>query len=280
MVTLSDLTISVVSHGHGVHLTELLCDLKAGGALGKSRVIVTLNVEDGTFSPCAWQAAGVEFIVNRSARGFGANHNHALKSATSKWLLVVNPDIRLPIGTLEHLMEAAETVPKLGLAAPCVRSISGTIEDSVRPNLSPISVLLRTVRRLVMPETMSAQAARMSGCWVAGMFMLVPRAVFEQVGGFDERFFLYCEDYDLSARIALAGNRLALVAGCSVVHDARRASHRRLRHLWWHSCSLMSVWTSRCFWEYSTKLWLGTLSGVLHVDTSLTSGPSRAGGEG
>ena len=85
--------------------------------------------------------------------------------------------------------------------------------------------------------------------WLAGMFLMVRAAAFTAVGGFDERYFLYCEDYDLSARLFNAGYPIAQVQAARAVHDAQRDSHRSLRHLKLHVVSLLKVWTSVAFWR-------------------------------
>ena len=81
------------------------------------------------------------------------------------------------------------------------------------------------------------------------MFMVMESNVFSAIGGFDERFFLYCEDYDLCARLYRSGYSLMLDQSTHVVHDAQRASYRSMRHLTWHLGSLLRVWFSRLFWE-------------------------------
>ena len=74
--------------------------------------------------------------------------------------------------------------------------------------------------------------------------MLFPRTVFEQLGGFDETYFLYYEDVDLCARLRKLGYRVGYCADVSVVHDARRASHRNLSYLRRHLASM-----ARFFWR-------------------------------
>jgi hypothetical protein len=86
--------------------------------------------------------------------------------------------------------------------------------------------------------------------WLAGMCLVMNSEAFGSVGGFDERYFLYCEDTDLCLRLQLAGWRLRHVPNVRVVHDARRASHRALRPFLWHVTSLLRLWTSSPYWSY------------------------------
>ena len=79
--------------------------------------------------------------------------------------------------------------------------------------------------------------------WINGACMVLPRSAWEAVGGFDESYFMYCEDVDLCLRLRLAG--LALVrAPVQVLHDGQRASHRRVRAFGWHVSSLLRLWRS------------------------------------
>jgi hypothetical protein len=82
------------------------------------------------------------------------------------------------------------------------------------------------------------------------MCLVLNSAAFRSVGGFDERFFMYCEDTDLCLRMQLAGWRVRYVSDVQVVHAARRHSHRTVRYMVWHVASLMRLWTSGVFWSY------------------------------
>ena len=79
--------------------------------------------------------------------------------------------------------------------------------------------------------------------WVNAACLLLPQPVWHTVGGFDESYFMYCEDVDLCLRVRLAG--LALVrAPAQIEHSGQRASHQRWAHLRWHIGSLLRLWRS------------------------------------
>jgi GT2 family glycosyltransferase len=80
--------------------------------------------------------------------------------------------------------------------------------------------------------------------WVAGFFMLFRSGVFERLGGFDERYFLYYEDVELCSRARLAGSKIVWMPGVKVVHDARRHSHRDAKFLYWHLRSIARFFAS------------------------------------
>lgn len=243
-------TISIVSHGHGALVRALLDDLRSQQNIADWRIILTLNIPEPGDDPLGEpDLSGLDGTVIRNAapKGFGANHNAAAKIAEGEIFLIVNPDIRVPSAdTLSRLCAMSWRKPSPALRAPVVIAPGGTREDSVRRNLSLPNLIRRARNR---QEGWEADPAKSGFFWLAGMFLIAPLDTFRLIGGFDERFRLYCEDYDLSARWRLMGGDVSIIPDLKVVHDARRDSHRSWRHMRWHLESLMRVWTSRTFWS-------------------------------
>jgi N-acetylglucosaminyl-diphospho-decaprenol L-rhamnosyltransferase len=249
IVLARDLTLSVVSHGHGNLLTSLLGDLDRQAALAGTKVVITLNVAEelaiDTF-------ANLQIVVvqNSVPRGFGANHNAAFKDCATRWFAILNPDLRIDEAEpFSSLIRFAATVPKVGVLAPRIIAGSGELEDAVRTNLTPLSLLLRPLghRGDVTPDLPTRRGKPFY--WLAGMCLMFDAAAYRQVGGFDERLFLYCEDYEICARLYASGYALAVDLRSKIVHDAQRDSHRSLKHLVWHLTSLLRVWTTASFWS-------------------------------
>ena len=242
-------TISIVSHGHGELVASLLGDLQDQHENETFDVVVTLNVPEAAPDPDKYPGLALRIRHNDRPLGFGANHNAALKSARTPWIVILNPDIRLPEPNTLATLLRKDADRTTGLRAPLIVNAAGEREDSVRGNLDPFSLLSRTLRgRLAAgrPPRSSPDGRRFF--WLAGMFLCAPTDVFERVGGFDERYFLYCEDYDLSARIVRIGRELEVYDGTSAIHEARRSSHTSARYLTLHLRSLARVWLSPTFW--------------------------------
>lgn len=235
------LTVSVVSHGQMPLLNALIADLILYAAPQLKRLIVTLNVPEP--GDVCGDGAPFEVIVRRNEQplGFGANHNRAFGHCETEWFAVLNPDLRLSDDALGRLLAARE--PGDGLIAPVILNADGTPADSARRLPTPLSLARRRLRR--PPHAPDADFE-----WLAGMCLVLSSEAFRSLGGFDERYFMYCEDIDLSLKMRLAGWRLHRVAGARVVHDARRDSHRSAMHLKWHVTSLVRFWTSAVFWSY------------------------------
>ena len=252
---MDEICFSVVSHQHGPLLHGLLEQLGAEPTLHGARLIVTLNQRDEFFDASRYPTLDLQVIRNVSPKGFGANHNAAFGHCRSPWFGILNPDLALVDGEpftdmLRRLGDVGSGVPgTTGLLAPRVVRADMEPEDSVRANLTPWSLVKRALGDRA-PLRIRGDAQRGSPFyWVAGMCLLVHANAYRTVGGFDERFFLYCEDYDLCARLYNAGYAIRLDERARIIHEAQRDSHRTWRHLRWHLTSLAKVWASRAFWR-------------------------------
>ncbi len=82
--------------------------------------------------------------------------------------------------------------------------------------------------------------------------MAFKSTVFRELGGFDERYFMYCEDVDICLRMQLAGYSLAR-ADATVIHHTQRQTLKNLKHLAWHIRSLLRLWNSAAYKEFKKK---------------------------
>lgn len=246
-----DLALSIVSHGHGPLLAELLRELDAEDSLAGTKVVVTLNRREESFDTSGYTRLVIEAIRNPAPRGFGANHNTAFARCATRWFAVLNPDLRLVCGEpFSALLATAGSVHAIGAIAPIIVDANGRREDSVRGNLTPWSLVLRHLlgKRQPLPAAAPARIGQ-PFYWLAGMCLVFDRDAYSRIGGFDERYFLYGEDYDICARLYSAGHAIAVDAKCSIAHDARRGSHRQVQHMLWHLSSLLRIWCSAAFWR-------------------------------
>jgi GT2 family glycosyltransferase len=234
------MALSVVSHGQGELVRALLADLRPAAEAG-ARIVVTRNLpEDESFLT----GAGPSLLVlrNTSPLGFGANHNQAFRYiGGADRFVVLNPDIRCDASVFKDLLSAADA-PDAGVYAPRVRSREGLIEDSARRHPSLSRILHRVLRRMrgqrTTPDYEIDGDQPIVVDWAAGMFMMFPAQVFAEVGGFDERYFMYLEDADICRRVGMLRRPTRVLPWIEVVHDARRATSRSLKHFRWHVASM------------------------------------------
>lgn len=226
------IAVSIVSHGHGAMVIQLIHSLLACD--GVAQIIVTRNVPESLTIP---ESERIKVLDNKHPKGFGANHNAAFQYCDQPFFCPLNPDIALqgnPFGVLIAEMEKAGA----SLAAPLVLAPVGSVEDSVRRFPT-----LRSLVRKICGGRDGRYQARLndpvfSPEWVAGMFMLFRSADYARLEGFDQGYFLYYEDVDICVRAWNAGMKIIACPSVAVVHDARRDSHRNPRHLRWHLASM------------------------------------------
>ena len=230
----------MVSHGHtgGVErLLRRLCE-SHGGLVG--HFVMTHNVPEAPLTPPhgGWPFRVTEFF-NQAPLGFGANHNHAFEHCATDFFCVLNPDIELAGPELWAALLREASRPGTGLAYPRLLNPDGTCQDNEREAVTPIALIRRHL--LKQPQR------RVD--WISAAFWLVPATVYRQLGGFDERFFMYCEDTDFCLRLQLAGLVLRR-ANVAVMHEARRSSRGPRRQLAWHLQSLMRLWSGPVLRQY------------------------------
>lgn len=232
-------TLSVVSHEQHSLVDALLADLAGINAPELRRVVLTQNLPEIPPATKRRHSPPLEVMRNRVPLGFGMNHNAAFRKCDTEYFAVVNPDIALMANPFPAMIAALRA--GAGVAAPLVLEPDGRSADTARNLITPFELIRRRTPGYAPPEIPR---------WFAGMFLLFRSDAFASVGGFDEGFFMYCEDFDICARLRLAGWPLSYVQQVQVVHAAQQLSHRSVRHFRWHLSSLARMWTSTNFWSY------------------------------
>lgn len=236
---MNDLVVSVVSHGHGALVEPLLHRIAQTSLSVVTRVVLTQNiVEQAPCAPAVGWPFALEVVLNAQPQGFGANHNQALAGAKEAFVCILNPDVELlpeAGDAMAMLLEAAAS-PGAGIAYPIQVDEAGREQDSRRELTTPWSLLQRRLLGRKQQRT----------DWVNAACIILPTSVWRRVGGFDERYFMYCEDVDLCLRVQLAGSAL-VPAPVRIVHAGQHASSRQWRHLKWHVQSLLRLWRSQAY---------------------------------
>ncbi len=227
-------TLSIVSHGHGAMVVDLLGDIQAlQWPRASFEVLLTLNTpEDASLFSSFQNTLPLHIITNPEAKGFGANHNAAFQRSLGLAFAVLNPDVRLPRLDLDAWL-APLGQDKVAACAPLAHDSQGQLQDNAR-RFPTLGSLARRVLTGVRQPSYDPQTGPQHIDWAAGYFVLLRRDAFEQVGGFDEAYFLYMEDVDLARRLSHQGWKVWWDTTTHIIHDSQRASHRQWRHLGWH----------------------------------------------
>lgn len=255
-----DLDMSLVSHGHADLVTMALDSLalSISGSSLTVRVLLTLNLPEPDLERSLqardWPFS-LELIRNAKPLGFGANHNKAFARCEARWFAVVNPDIFWPVGDVsfwDALMR--DTWPThAGVVCPLQRDVDGRLQDFARELMTPWGLAVRVWSRWRGFSPSGVAVSVEQADWVNGACMFFRARTFAELKGFDERYFMYCEDTDICLRLLLAGWSMQGV-DWAVVHDARRNTRRNWRHLAWHLRSLWRFWKSEVFWSFVRRV--------------------------
>jgi N-acetylglucosaminyl-diphospho-decaprenol L-rhamnosyltransferase len=236
-------TVSIVSHGQLALIAPLLAQLNGHSHASIAKVLLTINIPESEAPGLESFRFPIERIENAAPRGFGANHNQAFARCKSEWFLALNPDIRLDDDVLAPMLALAVT--EAGVMTPRIIEPGNAAPEAHRAMLTPWEILTRRRADYVAPTV---------PVWIPGLFMLFRSRAFAEVGGFDERFFMYAEDFDICARLRLAGWKIVVAPDLLALHDARRSAHKDVRHFLWFVSSVVKVWLSSAFWRYRRLL--------------------------
>ncbi len=236
------ITISIVSHGQGQLVHELLRDL-ARYCIGQVEVILTLNLpEELPFVPQEFGYV-TQIVRNSTPKGFGENHNAAFRLVNTEYFCILNPDVRIRDNLFPHLIAGLRD-PQAGIVGPLICNPDGITEDSARRFPTPIYILQKAFTTFPPPEYVVGKSP-LRVDWLGGMFVMLRSDTFKMINGFDERYFLYYEDVDICWRLRAKGRSAFLVPAAIAVHDARRQSHRNLYYLAWHLSSMLRFFGKR-----------------------------------
>jgi len=241
------ISISIVSHGQLALVTELLDDIQKHCSESSLEVVLTLNIPEDLPDSLNNLSFPLKVIYNSQPLGFGENHNRAFRHTIGGFFCVINPDIRINSNVFPALVQSLND-HSVGVVAPLVVDANGVIEDSARRFPTPLKIICKAMGRCKGRDYFIDNSSIYPE-WIGGMFMVLPRYVFEGINGFNQKYFLYYEDVDLCARVWLRGLRVALNPQVKATHVARRSSHGDARYLLIHIRSMMRFFLSITFFK-------------------------------
>jgi N-acetylglucosaminyl-diphospho-decaprenol L-rhamnosyltransferase len=225
--------VVAVTYSPGEVLGEFLDSL----ALATSRPLDIVLADNGSTDGSVEAAArrpGVRLVPTGGNLGYGQAANIGVRATTSEFVVVANPDVVWKAGALDELLAATERWPRGASFGPLIRTPDGAIYPSARA----IPSIGRGIGHALCgwwwpsnPWTASYRAEnielveRVAG-WLSGSCVLLRRAAFDAVGGFDPGYFMYFEDLDLGQRLMTAGWQNIYVPSATVAHLGGHATSR------------------------------------------------------
>lgn len=214
----SDLRASViiVNYNNREDLQRCLPSLLPSLGSQDEVIVVDNASKDGTATWLGQTYPQVRLVISRENLGFGGGNNLGATHASGKYLVCLNPDTTVERSWLEALILVLENNPAAGLATSKILLLNDPQVINTCGNDVHISGI--TLCRGIGESRQSFTILEEVGA-VSGAAFVIRRDLFDALGGFDERFFLYMEDTDLSWRARLAGFGCLYVPGSIVYHD-------------------------------------------------------------
>lgn len=194
---------------------QVLPDCLAALAREKIPALVVDNASRDASVSVA-QAAGAGVLRNPCNEGYGRAANRGVREARAEHVLILNPDLILRPGAARALLAAVEAWPDAGLFAPRIVEPDGRFFFQPRSLLAPYLTNPRGIRSL--PEGDACAP------FLSGACLMASRALFLELGGFDEEIFLFYEDDDLCRRVSDTGRALIHVHEAVAGHGRGRSS--------------------------------------------------------
>ena len=232
-----ELSVCIVNWNTCADLEQALRSvLEADPELSLEVVVVDNASSDGSAEMVAERFPAVRLIRSEENLGFARGYNLALSQTTGEYLLVLNPDTVTRRGALRRLREFLVSHPKVGAVGPRLLNSDGSLQFSCRRFPRPLAALFRNTplgrlfprnrytREYLMGDWDHSAEAEVD--WISGAAMGLRREAWEQVGGFDEGFFMYAEDMDWCLRAHRAGWGVSYLPSAEIVHHIGRSSDR------------------------------------------------------
>lgn len=225
-----DLSIIIVNYNVKEFIYNLLPSLKkAGEGIDYEVIIVDNASSDGSVESLKRDFPEIKLIPLENNLGFSKANNIGLREAAGEYLLLLNPDTLLSEDTLRVMLGFFRSNPAAGLAGCKILNPDGTLQLACRRSfpgpwvsfckvtglstLFPKSRLFAQYNLTYLDEGQTYEVDA-----VSGSFMMMPRKVYEKVGGLDERFFMYGEDLDWCYRVQKAGFKVFYVHSTKIIH--------------------------------------------------------------
>jgi len=207
------LSVLLVNYYSGEDLSRVLPSLASQGVASLEIIVVDNSHDDRIATWLAQHHPSVQVIANPSNTGYADGNNLALAHATGDWVLIANPDTEFAAGALPALVRSAREHPD-ALLSPKLINPDGTVNACGNElHFTGITICrgMNTAR--------SAGGGVHPVPLISGAAFIVRRDVLLELGGFDEAYFMYMEDADLSIRARLLGYRTLCDEDAVVTHD-------------------------------------------------------------
>jgi len=242
------LSVAIVTYNSARSIRPALESIIKNISLSYAPIIVVIDNNSTDSCPAILEEfenrySFITCIKNLSNRGFAQAHNQVILTLESRYHVICNPDIVFSADIFTPLVDFMETHPQIGLCCPKFLNSDGTVQPLNRRFPTVLDLFLRrllpNVLRPFFKKRLESYDMRDIGydrsCdvpFVSGAFMFCRTDVLKAAGGFDERYFLYFEDADLSRKVQDYGYRTVYFPDVIVTHAWERMAHKSWLGTW------------------------------------------------
>lgn len=225
-----ELSVIIVNYNVKHFLEQCLCSVQRALRQTSGEILVIDNCSgDNSLTYLQPLFPEVQFIANKENIGFARACNQGLKMSKGRFILFLNPDTIVPEDSFETAIRFMDQHPEAGALGSKMLDGSGTfLKESKRAFPSPLTSLYKLFGlSKLFPHSAHFSRYHLGHLdehqnnevdVLAGAYMFIRKSVLDEVGGFDERFFMYGEDVDLSYRIQKSGRKNYYFAGSPIIH--------------------------------------------------------------
>lgn len=187
-----------------------------------------------------------KWSFNEKNGGFAYAMNEGMKLATGDYLIIANPDCVF-LEKLDSIIYFLQNHQEVGAIAPQIIDEDGIIQDTCRHYVSAFSFIWRQIRRIITGKEVLLNhrinyAEIQTVDWIIGAFIMVPRKVYEKVGGLSDDYFMYAEDMDWCTRIRLAGWEIVYYPKIKMQYKGTRSARKNTGSAKIFMTSLITYW--------------------------------------
>jgi GT2 family glycosyltransferase len=214
-------SVILVNHNTRQDLLDCLDSIKKNVTLAHEVILTDNNSRDGSVESVRREFPSVIINALDDNVGFGRANNIGVKKASGKYLLILNPDTLVLPNAVEKMVSFMEDHSRCGIVAPLVLNSDRSFQLSFGRDLGILSeIFYKYFADRFYHWQFKKRPNRLSGPvhWVSGACFLITRQLFNQLGGFDEEFFIYIEDADLGRRVRQKGYKVCYHMEASIIH--------------------------------------------------------------
>lgn len=258
-----DVSILVVAYNSQAIIGDCLASVAPACTRSTYEILLIDNGDGATADLVAAQFPHVRIVPSRGNVGFAAGNNALAAHASGRFLLLLNPDVVLKPLAIDRLMEATQAYPD----AAAWGGVTLNADD--RPDYGN-SVHIPSLREMASrtfgrslanrdPEAVIVKDEQVEA--LSGSFVMFSRMAWDEVGGLDERYFLYCEEIDLFYRLGQRGYRFWRVSGAVAHHDIGHGTALNARRMLYRAAGNMQFvqlhWSKPRQWLAFLLMWVG-----------------------